>query len=78
MTRIATAPCKPDVPRPMAGIATPPEVFFVRVCTTAAADIFVTGDKEVQSLKHVGEMTIVSPRDFWNTLTAQQGAQGDG
>ena len=29
------------------------------------ADVFVTGDKEVQELEKVADMTILTPRDFW-------------
>lgn len=44
---------------------------------SASADILVTGDKELQSLKRVGDLRIVSPRSFWNKLTAQPRAKLD-
>ena len=36
------------------------------------ADIFVTGDKELLKLGCVGDIEILSPRQFWERLTAQQ------
>lgn len=36
------------------------------------ADIFVTGDKELLQLGRVGNIEILSPRQFWERLTAQQ------
>ncbi len=44
---------------------------------SASADLLVTGDKELQSLKRVGNMRIVSPRQFWKKLTAQPRAELD-
>jgi len=34
------------------------------------ADIFVTGDKELLNLGHIGALEILSPRQFWERLTA--------
>jgi putative PIN family toxin of toxin-antitoxin system len=35
-----------------------------------SADLLITGDKELLSLKRVGRMAIVSPRGFWSKLRA--------
>jgi uncharacterized protein len=35
------------------------------------AEVFVTGDKEVQGLGRIESMAIVSPREFWEMLRAQ-------
>lgn len=37
----------------------------------ADADVLVTGDKELQSLKNIEGIAILSPRAFWAQLTAQ-------
>jgi putative PIN family toxin of toxin-antitoxin system len=34
----------------------------------AAADVFVTGDKELLDLRRIGKLAIVSPRQLWNRL----------
>ena len=34
------------------------------------SEVFVTGDKEVLSLKSFNEMKILSPRDFWTLITS--------
>ena len=38
------------------------------------ADLFVTGDKEVLALKNVQDMTIQSPRTFWDLRNKQKRA----
>ena len=35
------------------------------------ADVFVTGDKELLSIRKLETMVILSPREFWEKLTAQ-------
>jgi putative PIN family toxin of toxin-antitoxin system len=34
----------------------------------AKADVLVTGDLELQNLKRIGNLLILSPRGFWETL----------
>jgi len=34
----------------------------------AHADVFITGDKEIQKCKKMGDMEILSPREFWKRL----------
>ena len=38
----------------------------------ARAQVLVTGDHELQSLKRIGEVRIISPRAFWKELTAHE------
>ncbi len=38
----------------------------------AAAEVLVTGDKELLDLGHIEDMEILSPRQFWEKLKAQQ------
>ncbi len=38
------------------------------------AEVFVTGDKEVLALKHVENMTVLSPREFWDTKNTKKKA----
>ena len=43
----------------------------------AKADVLVTGDLELQSLKRVGELLILSLRGFWERLKAQNDTPAD-
>jgi putative PIN family toxin of toxin-antitoxin system len=47
------------------------DVEIVAAAVAAKANVFVTGDREVQGIKSVQETRIVSPREFWEELTAQ-------
>lgn len=38
---------------------------------SAGADVFVTGDKEILDVGQIGELAILSPRQFWEKLKAQ-------
>lgn len=44
---------------------------ILAAAVTADADVLVTGDKELQDLAQVERTAILSPRAFWNRLTAQ-------
>ena len=39
-------------------------------------EVFITGDKEVQELAKIGEMTILTPREFWEHQKGTNGEQG--
>jgi putative PIN family toxin of toxin-antitoxin system len=43
---------------------------IVAAAITAQAEVLVTGDHELQGLKNVGKVRILSPRAFWEELTA--------
>jgi len=38
---------------------------------SAAADVFVTGDKELLAIGRIEKLAILSPRQFWEKLKAQ-------
>jgi len=38
----------------------------------AQAEVLVTGDHELQSLKNIGKVRIISPRAFWEELTDRE------
>jgi putative PIN family toxin of toxin-antitoxin system len=38
----------------------------------AGAEVLVTGDKELLDLDHIEDLQILSPRQFWEKLKAQQ------
>jgi putative PIN family toxin of toxin-antitoxin system len=40
----------------------------ILACALDAADVFVTGDKELLDLRRVGKLPIISPRQLWNRL----------
>ena len=46
------------------------DLVILSAALSASADVLITGDKELQSLKQVGKLKILSPRNFWNELTA--------
>lgn len=39
---------------------------------SAEADVFVTGDKEILDIGRIEKLAILSPRQFWEKLKAQQ------
>jgi predicted nucleic acid-binding protein len=45
---------------------------IVAAAISAGAQVLVTGDHELQSLKNIGQVRILSPRAFWEELTAQK------
>ena len=45
---------------------------ILAAATAAGAEVLVTGDKELQDLGHIETTAILSPRAFWQQLTAQQ------
>lgn len=47
------------------------DIAIVSSAINGAADILITGDKEVLGLKHVGPMKILSPRQFWDNERGQ-------
>jgi putative PIN family toxin of toxin-antitoxin system len=44
---------------------------IVAAALSARAEVLVTGDHELQSLKNIGRLRIISPRAFWEELTAR-------
>lgn len=44
------------------------DILVLSTAIHGKADVFVTGDKEVLALGKVGDMRIVSPRQFWEIL----------
>lgn len=48
------------------------DVAIVAAAVAAQAQVLVTGDHELQSLKNVGKVRIISPRAFWEELTARE------
>ena len=49
------------------------DVAIVSAAINAAADILVTGDKELTAITNVGNLRIVSPRQFWDLQRGQAG-----
>ena len=42
----------------------------------SGADVLVTGDKELLDLGHIGDLDILSPRQFWEKLKTQYQRRG--
>ena len=48
------------------------DLFILAAAIAAGAEVLVTGDKELLRLGHIEGLEILSPREFWETLKAQQ------
>lgn len=48
------------------------DVEIVAAAVGGRADVFVTGDREVQDIKEIRKMRVVSPRTFWEQITARE------
>ncbi|MCL4503567.1 MAG: putative toxin-antitoxin system toxin component, PIN family [Deltaproteobacteria bacterium] len=57
----------PDLP-----IQDKDDAVIVAAAINAGAEVLVTGDHELQSLRNVGKLRIMSPRGFWEEMTAQE------
>jgi putative PIN family toxin of toxin-antitoxin system len=53
-------------------LSDPADVAIVSSALNGAADILVTGDKEVLALRRVGSLEILTPRQFWDKERGQQ------
>ena len=54
----------------------PADIAIVSSALNGGANVFVTGDKEVLSLKRVDKMQILTPRQFWDKERGQSPAAG--
>ena len=68
------APIMPIAELPLKDIA---DTAMVSSAINGRTDIFITGDKEVLELKHVGSMRILSPRQFWDNERKQTDKSGN-
>ena len=57
----------PDLP-----IKDKDDIEIVAAAVSASAHVLVTGDREVQSIKRFKNVRVMSPRAFWEELTANQ------
>ena len=48
------------------------DLVIVGAAITAGAEVLVTGDKELLDLNRIANLEILSPRQFWERLRAQQ------
>ena len=46
------------------------DVPIVAAAVQGGAEVFITGDKELLQLIRVRDVRVLSPREFWNALTA--------
>lgn len=54
------------------------DIAIVSAAINGGANLLVTGDKEILGLGRVGELEIVSPRQYWERQRGQQTAGGGG
>jgi putative PIN family toxin of toxin-antitoxin system len=50
----------------------PDDAAIVAAAIGAKGQVLVTGDHDLQGLKNIGKVRIISPRAFWEELTAQE------
>jgi uncharacterized protein len=62
---VAEAEDLPDLP-----IQDQDDAAIVAAAISARAQVLVTGDHELQGLQNLGKVRIISPRAFWEELTA--------
>ena len=53
------------------------DIPIVSAAMNAKADVFVTGDQELQNLGQIGTLRVLPPRQFWEKLRTQLGASED-
>ena len=54
------------------------DLTILAAAITAGAEVLITGDKELLDLGRVENLKILSPRQFWEELKAQQQSAGGG
>jgi len=54
------------------------DIEIIGAAISGKADVMVTGDREVQNIKPMRKLRIVSLRAFWEELKAQRGDAPDG
>jgi uncharacterized protein len=53
------------------------DIEIIASAISGKADILVTGDRELQGIRRVRKLRILSPRAFWDELTVQGAPQPD-
>jgi uncharacterized protein len=48
------------------------DLTILGAATAAGAEVLITGDRELLDLGHIEDLDILSPRQFWEKLKAQQ------
>lgn len=61
--RVVESRNKPSIP-----ISDTDDIAILACAIDAAADVFVTGDRELLGLGRIGKLPIISPRQLWNQL----------
>ena len=57
---------------PRVGLRDKEDLPILGAAIAAGADVLITGDKELLDLGHIEDLEILSPRQFWEKLKAQQ------
>jgi putative PIN family toxin of toxin-antitoxin system len=65
-----TVPARPGA-APSLKIKDKDDLPILSAAVSGGADVFVTGDKEILAVRKVEGVLILSPREFWEKLTAQ-------
>lgn len=62
-----------DQPRHDVPLSDPADIAIVSSALNGAADVLVTGDKEILDLRRIGSLEILTPRQFWDKERGQAG-----
>lgn len=57
---------------PTVNIGDQDDLRILSAAIAAEADLFVTGDQELLQIRHIANLTIISPRQFWEKLKTQR------
>ena len=49
------------------------DIFILSAAIHGGAECFVTGDREILNLDSIQDMRILSPRQFWELITGDEG-----
>ena len=63
--------------RPAVAVKDRDDVEIIAAAIAAGARVLVTGDAELQRIKYVQGVTVLSPRAFWEELKVQKGDDSD-
>jgi putative PIN family toxin of toxin-antitoxin system len=63
---------------PAVAIEDKDDLLVLAAAISAKAVVFVTGDKELLGIRKIESVVILSPREFWEKLTAQPQRRGGG
>lgn len=53
------------------------DILILSSAINGAAEVFVTGDREILGLRTIGRLEILSPREFWERMAREKSTPAD-